>query len=154
MQSKNAPLAGVFSYVTLGVSNHRLALGEDREVRQEFLLCANSETDVEEAAWFLLRFSDMVLQRHKAIPYGEVIGPGKPLFAGTALNAVYATHPTLYPEGLHIYDGMDPPVVVTWLVPIYGSEVDFITAQRPEPFERLLAERSNRFWDMNRKPVV
>lgn len=145
------------TYSTLGVSNHILEMPQMRSVRQEFLMCASQLDLADEVSGFLLRFSDMVLSKHKAILSGEVIGPGKPILSGTSMCGIYATNPAIYPEGLHIYDKMSPNVVVTWLIPVYLNEIEYINTHSSHAFESILeglGSSGPELWDLKRAPVV
>lgn len=145
------------TYSTLGVSNHILAMPQKRSVRQEFLMCSSQLDLADEVSGFLLRFSDMVLSKHKAILSGEVVGPGKPLLRGTEMCGIYATNPAIYPENLHIYDKMSPNVVITWLIPVYASEIDYVNSESSDAFESLLeglGDSGPDLWDLKRVPLL
>lgn len=144
----------IHSYSTLGVSDHCLPMADKRSIRQEFLMSVDSSIDANEVSGFILRFSAMVLQKHRAVLSGEVIGPGKSLFKGTNMSAIYCTNPAIYPEGLHVYSGIEPNVVFVWLIPIYQKEVEFIEQEGSDAFESLLAKKDPELWDSKREVVV
>lgn len=154
LEFQNWAEGNIRTYSTLGVSDHCLSLTENRSVRQEFLMCFESSVDAGDVSGFILRFGDMVLQKHRAILRGEVIGPGRPLFSGTKMSALYCTNPAIYPEGLRVYSGVEPNVVFVWLLPIYTREVDYIRFKGSEEFESLLAEKDPDFWDIKRELLV
>lgn len=142
------------TYSTLGVSDCCLSMPHNRSVRQEYIVCCDSTVDASEVSDFMMRISDMVLQKQRAILSGEVIGPGKALFDGTKMSAIYCTNPAIYPEGLHVYDEIEPSIVFAWLIPIYAEEAEFLSRKGPDAFESLLAEKNPELWDVKRKLLV
>jgi len=151
---RNQPVEGMSTYVTLGLNHHVLSMAEKREVRQELVFSTFESVPSDEIVSFLLRFTDLVLSRHEALLRGQVIGPGKPLFPGSAMNAIYVSMPVIFDEGFNTFEGSSPPSVLVWLVPIFESEARYVQEHGWEAFEDILEKEDPDLWDLNRLPVI
>ena len=150
----NQPADSMSTYVTFGLSHHKLLLTGNKEVCQELMLTTLNNIPGDEIASFLLRISDLVLSKHEGLLRGQVIGPGKPLFSGSSMNAVYASIPVIFDEGLATFKGSSPATVMVWLIPIYSNEAIYIDQHGWESFEDALESKDPDLWDVERKSVV
>lgn len=150
----NQPVDGLSTYTTFGTSHHKLSLANNKEIRQELIFTALNNIPSGEISSFLLRMSDLVLSKHEGFLRGQVIGPGEQLFSGSSMNAVYATMPVLFSEGLAIFEGSSPSTVMVWLIPIYADETKYIDELGWEEFENILEPKDPDLWDLNRPSVI
>lgn len=151
---RDQPVEGVSTYVTLGLNHHILSMPEKREVRQELVLSAFESVPSDEIVSFMLRFTDLVLSRHEALLRGQVVGPGQPLFSGSAVNAIYASMPVIFEEGFNTFEGTSPPTVLVWLIPIFSDEARYIEEHGWEDFEDILEQKDPDLWDFGRQSVI
>ena len=135
---------------TYGLSKDVLEQGDEDGLRQELLI-----------AWPESEFSDNLLSHFNAVGQtvhqtGKVLGrgallaipqePALPSHAPQPFVAWYVTMPFFLPEeGIMLAD-IEPPMVFTWLFPVYEDEADFIAMEGPDAFDQLiLANRQTCF---------
>lgn len=150
----HAPYDGATTFCTIGHSGHIAEMGDGRMVRQELLFSTTANYPADQVASFLLTLSTYLRSRTKALLRGEVIGPSTPIFPGVTVNAVYASMPVIFPQGLELYSESTPPTVLVWLIPLLASEAEFVRQQGWDSFEDLLEERNPDLLDLNRLPLV
>ena len=151
---RSQPIEGMTTYVTLGLSHHTLSMPNEREVRQELVFSAFEYIAGEEIARFLLRIADLIISREEAILRGTVIGPGKRIFSGSPMNAVYVSLPVMFDESLATYEGTSPSTVLVWLIPILADEARYVEEHGWEAFEDLLEQKNPDLWDLRRTSVI
>lgn len=140
--------------VTAGLGAHVLDQPKGPAVRQELVGCAyRAEADERFAGLVDLVGRDM-LQSHKAVLRGQVIGPGGPLVRGATVEALLCASPWYWPEGFERYDGMQPPVLIIWLVPITASEAAFVRERGIDAFEELVEKHEPDLLDLQRSPIA
>ncbi|QKL55768.1 suppressor of fused domain protein [Ralstonia solanacearum] len=150
----NVPYDGAVTFCTVGHSDHIAEMGDGRTVRQELLFSVAGRYPADQVASFLLTLSNHLRSRTKALLRGEVIGPSAPVIPGVAADAVYASMPVIFPQGLELYSESTPPTVLVWLIPLLASEAGFVRQEGWSRFEDLLEERNPDVLDLNRPPLV
>jgi hypothetical protein len=120
------PFAGVTTAATLGLSHRRLSQPSGRNLRQELMLHLPTTDQPPNAAGVLLQVAAELLDGHRGLLRGEIIGPRGPLFAATQMTALYATAPVYLPDEFAVCPTGAGTVVLTWLVPVTGEEADYL----------------------------
>ena len=144
------PADGVSTLATLGLSRHVLQLPRERQVRQELLIAAESDADLDVVAAALLTLSESLVREHRALLRGEVLKLAKPI---GGMAAVYATIPTAFPDALATFGGSDPQTVVVWLIPVRDSEAAFVGLRGWSAFEDALESSDVDLFDFEREPI-
>ncbi|MEF9416832.1 suppressor of fused domain protein [Ralstonia sp. SM1864_UCD524_TZ4] len=150
----NVPYDGAMTFCTVGHSDHVAEMDDGRTVRQELLFSTAGSYPADQVASFLLTLSSYLRSRTKALLRGEVIGPSAPVIPGVAANAVYASMPVIFPQGLEVYSESVPSTVLVWLVPLSASEAGFVRKEGWSRFEDLLEERNPDLLDLDRPSLV
>lgn len=137
-----APSEGWAVLGTYGLSREVLSQGEENELRQELLMCW-PEDEISDATLSHLHAVAQTVQHT-----GEVIGrgallaiPPQPELAtggGKPWAAWYVTMPFFLPEGGILMDAIDPPIVFTWLFPVYADEAEYIELEGADAFDQLI----------------
>lgn len=148
------PVEGMSTFVTFGLSSHRLSMSDKREVRQELISTNIKSVSSDGPVSFLLNVADSILFNHEALLRGQVIEPGRSIFTDSPMNAVYVSIPVLFDEGLYTFKETSPPTVLAWLIPIYANEAKYIKEHGWDNFEDILERKDPDLWDLERPPVV
>lgn len=151
---RDQPWEDVSTFATLGLSNHVLPMGAERDVRQELVFVAEGGFADAAIASFLQTFAEFVVDHHRALLRGDVIGPSKPIVPETHMNAIYAAIPVLHDERLQTFDGTRPPTVLVWVVPLHAAEAIFVRKHGWEAFEDRLEAADPNLSDLQRGPAV
>ena len=154
VKMSDAPVKGVVTYATVGMSHAVLRMPGERSTRQELVFAAYERFAAPEIASFLLTFGGSVLALGEALLRGDMIGPQNPLIPGVAANSVYCTVPVPFEPGLATYDASDPPTAFVWILPATGAEAEFVMRNGWSRFEELLESREPDLWDLDRPSVV
>jgi len=125
-----------------------------RDVRQEFIFAAYDRFESTHVASFLQTFAEFVVEEHRALRRGQVIGPSEPVIPGIRLNAVYTAIPVLHDERLRTFDGTRPPTIFAWIVPIHEEEADYVRERGWEAFEERLEANDGDLCDLERESVL
>ncbi|WNB76607.1 suppressor of fused domain protein [Methylomonas koyamae] len=150
---RNQPVEGMSTYVTLGL-NHHILLMKKIEIRQELVFSVFESVPSDEIVSFLFRLIDLILSKHEALLRGQVIGPGKPLFSESPMNAIYTSMPVIFEEGFNTFNGSSPPTILVWLIPIFESEARYVQEYGWEAFEDILEKEDPDLWDLKRLLVI
>ena len=150
----NQPVEEISTYVTFGLSDHKLSMPNGKSVRQEFIFSTLESVPGEEVAGLLLRMADLIMSRKKAILRGEVIGPGREMFSGSSMNAIYVSIPVMFDEKFATFEGTLPSTVLVWLIPILSNEAKYIEEHGWEEFEDVLEQNDPDLWDLGRQSVI
>jgi hypothetical protein len=148
------PESDLNTYVTVGVSNHVLRWGEDKDVRQEIIVVANSSHPKHEVISFLLSFGEFIVKSHRALLQGDVVGPSTPVIPNATTNAVYATIPTIFPDQFAILNDGEIPILFVLIIPIVSSEAAFIRREGWAQFEEILESPKHDIFDLSRDTLV
>lgn len=143
---------------TYGLSRLPLTQDSGAELRQELLICWPDE-----------KMGDTLLAHLYAVAQtmavtGETLGRGVllPLPAEPVLEsggpepfaAWFANVPYFLPRDGVLLETVEPPLMLTWLIPVYQAEADFILQQGVEAFEDKLLASGEACFSWPRKPLV
>jgi Suppressor of fused protein (SUFU) len=151
---RDRPVAGVITLTTLGLSNTVLAMSTDRRVRQELLIATPDDRAPEEFGKLLLHIAERLQKRGQALLRGDVVPLGDKLTVDSAADALYASMPVVFPEGLATLADSSPPTVFVWLIPLLPSEVTFVESSGWNEFEDRLEAVDPDVFDLCRDSVV
>lgn len=152
LKFENELKQGVITYITLGLSNTELDIG-NKYVRQEFIFAAEEQFDQGAVASFLLTFAQHVRTSTRGILRGDFVD-GKPLITGVKVTGIYASVPVFWGSTFHEFEESKPTTIFVWLMPILKSEARVIKEQGWNAFEDKLVDKEIDFWDLNRPPVA
>ena len=143
---------------TFGLSRLPLVQDSGAELRQELLVCWPGE----EMGDSLLSHLYAVAQTMATT--GETLGRGDllPVPAEPALNsggdepfaAWFASVPYFLPREGVLCETVEPPLMLTWLVPVYRAEADFILQSGVEAFEEKMIASREACFSWPRKSLV
>jgi hypothetical protein len=122
----DAPFLGVTTIVTLGLSHHRLFQPGGNDLRQELMLHLPTADQPANAVGVLFQLAGELIDGHRGLLRGELVGPRGRLFAGAEMTALYATAPVYLPDEFAVCDSPTGPIVLTWLVPITDAEAHYL----------------------------
>ncbi|MDN3516371.1 suppressor of fused domain protein [Aquisalimonas lutea] len=87
------------------------------------------------------RDREFVSSHGVALLRGDVIGPSSPIIPGVYVNSVYATIPSIFPEGFSAYHGTELNTVMVWLIPLLRQEALFVKERGWPAFEEALERK-------------
>jgi len=126
-QFANGPVAGTGALATIGLSNHALAMGDGRSVRQELVMVFRNEDGPRNLPAVMQHVAMSALDQHRAYLRGDIIGPRGPLFSGSRYEALYVAIPVYFPDSFRLFrPDTGDPIVMAWLVPITHGEAHLI----------------------------
>ncbi|HYN22751.1 MAG TPA: suppressor of fused domain protein [Thermoanaerobaculia bacterium] len=146
------PLEGAVTYTTVGLSETLLHQEDGGNLRQELLFCCWAPERDDDIVGLLMVVAGDVLQSEQAFAHGQVLGPAGPLVPDGNVEALYCTAPVYFDDEFHAFRGVDPPVIIVWLVPLTRDEA--AAAQTDENFEDLLVEADPDFLDLSRESIL
>ncbi|HEX6928764.1 MAG TPA: suppressor of fused domain protein, partial [Gammaproteobacteria bacterium] len=120
----------------------------------EFLMVSGDDGLAGEIASFLLWLATDTVADGDALLRGEVVDVSSPVVRGSAMTGVYATSPVMFPEAFEVYDACEPPIVFAWLLPVCGSEIDFVEKNGWSAFEDIVSVADADLFDVMRTPLV
>lgn len=143
---------------TFGLSRLPLFQGEGAELRQEFLIVWPEEELTDSVLSHLYAAAQTMATTGEAFPRGGLLPLPQtpPLPSGTdePLVAWYATVPYFMPREGVLLEAVEPPLVLTWLLPVYENELQFITLSGAEAFEDLIVEAREKSFVWPRESLV
>lgn len=148
------PFPGVSTFVSLGLSRKPLLMPNGRNVRQELVFSADARYSEDEVASFMLTFCEFILARQQPLLRGDVVGPSSLIVKSADKNAVYATIPTIFPDGFRTFSDSGSDTVLVWLIPLASSEADFVKSYGWSRFEDILEAKDPDLTNLNRDSVV
>jgi hypothetical protein len=148
------PELGVTTFATLGLSRRQLDLSGARHIRQELLLSANATFAADAVAGLVLSLAEQAAESGKALVRGSVIGPGRPVVAGSTLRAVYVTNPSAFDKALTEFACEAPPTVFAYLIPITVGEAALVREHGWSWFEERLEKQNPNIWDLARSDEI
>lgn len=151
---RDAPLPGVFTLATLGLSNTVLVMSGNLKVRQELILACRDDRWIEELGKLLIHVAEIVLKRGHALLRGEVIPLGNRITADSAAYSLYASNPAVYPDDLATLSGSIPPTVIVWLVPLQPTEAALVESSGWSEFEDRLESADPDLFDLRRRSFI
>lgn len=131
---------------SFGLSRLPLAQASGEELRQELLVCWPEEEMSDTLLSHIYAVAQTMAVTSESLGRGALLPiPDEPkLQSGgdEAYVAWYAGVPYFLPEAGVLCEQVDPPLLMTWLLPVYLEEAEFITAQGVEAFEeKMIASR-------------
>jgi hypothetical protein len=149
LRFRDAPMKGLTTFGTLGLSEAELSLPNGRAVRQELLMSCH-EPQQENVAGVLPAVASDLLADRRAVARGAVLGPAGPLFDETPLTALYCSVPVFFDDDFKVSNATEPPTVFVLLVPIADDEAQFVASNGWAPFERHLESTDPDLFDLSR----
>lgn len=154
-----APWEGWSILGTYGLSREVLRQGEDNELRQELLLCWQDEEIADSLLSHLNAVAQTVQQTGEVIGRGALLAiPPQPVLTSGDEDrpwaAWYVTMPFFLPESGILMDSIDPPIVFTWLFPVYADEAEFIELEGADAFDQLILDNRELCFEYPRPSLV
>jgi hypothetical protein len=143
---------------SFGLSRLPLSQPTGHELRQEVLAVWPEEEMTDSLLSHLYSVSQTIAVTGESLGRGALLPiPDAPALASGGQEpyvAWYACVPYFLPQSGVLCEAVDPPLLLTWLIPVYENEAEFITAEGVEAFEdKVLASREALFsWP--RPPLV
>lgn len=151
---ENMPFEYVDSFLTVGLSHHELRVSVEKGVRQELILPVSGRGSNEMIVSLLLFICGLILKDHRALLRGQVIRLPKDVAMELGFDAVYCAIPVFMDGKFATFNGSQPPTVIVWIIPIYGSEADYIDAYGWDQFEELLEEKDPNLFTLEREAII
>jgi hypothetical protein len=151
---RDQPSPGVITLATIGLSNTVLAMSAERKVRQELLLAVRDDLPAEELAKLLIDVAELLIKRGRALLRGDIVRLGDRVAADSAADALYASIPVAFPDGLATLMDSTPATVVVWLIPLQPPEAAFVESSGWSDFEERLEAANPDLFDPERESVV
>jgi len=102
----------------------------------------------------LLAVAHDLLDSHRALLRGEVVGPAGPIVPGSVLEAYYCAIPVYFSDSLATFRRTVPGTVIVWLVPISHAEAHYVWQHGWSQFEDLLVAHDPDLLDVMRPSLV
>lgn len=151
---RDQPAPGVTTLATLGLSNTVLAMSGHRPVRQELLLGVRNDAPLEELAKLLMHIGELMIERGGALLRGDVLPLESTVAPSSTANALYASIPVVFPEGLATLGDTSPATVIVWLVPLQSTEAMLVEMFGWSEFENRLEAANPDLFDLGRESVT
>ncbi|MCH2546423.1 MAG: suppressor of fused domain protein [Alphaproteobacteria bacterium] len=143
---------------SFGLSRLPLLQPTGKELRQEILVCWPEEEMTDSLLSHVYSVAQTIAVTGEALGRGALL----PLPSEPALNsgsdepyvAWCAGVPYFLPQSGVLCEQVDPPMLLTWLMPVYENEAEFITAQGIEAFEDLVLASRELMFSWPRKALV
>lgn len=150
----NHPFDDINTYVTVGMSDLVLQMGNHRTIRQELVFFAYRNFEGKKVASFLSTFAESIISSNRALLRGDVVGPSGPIILGSLLNSVFSAIPMILPDSFSVFEDSVPKTVFSWVIPIHEEEANYIRANGWSNFEVLLERKNPELWDLHRTSIV
>lgn len=153
---EDQPQPGYSSFVTAGISKHRLPQVDGDPLHIELVFACRSK-QVESANPFsiLANMADMVLERHSVPPESTVIGPVGRFADEYPMEALWLTPPTRFQRLVeNDFTYFKEAFVPIWCVPITPLEAKYIRSHGAESFERRIEAVGADMLDLQRPELV
>ncbi|MDQ1097669.1 MULTISPECIES: suppressor of fused domain protein [Chryseobacterium] len=150
---RDLPIENVTTYTSLGLSNHVLAIKDDKNVRIEILFSIYTEQESERVTDLLFYVANKIIDKHKFPLRGQIIDIPESILEDSSLTSLYVSIPVFFDENFAVLKGTNPDTVFAWLFPIYKEEKDFIVKHGWSKFEDILENGECDFWDLNRENI-
>lgn len=153
-----SPAPGWTIMGTYGLSRDILAQEEGQNLRQELLLCWPEEEIADSTLSHLNAVGQMVMQTGEALARGALLAiPAEPLLPSWGKEpwaAWYITMPFFLPESGILLNTINPPLLFTWMMPVYAEEADFVVSEGPEEFDKLILANREACFERPRKSLL
>jgi hypothetical protein len=150
----NNPQKKVSTFLTLGLSHHLLSMPSGKECRQELLFSVYDKFNSEDVASMLIMFSKLIISSHKAVLRGGIEKIGKSILPNVKTSYLFASVPFIFAETFDLLKETNPPVMFPLLIPLHSTEVNYISMNGRESFEKMFEEKDPDIFDLNRLPFV
>jgi hypothetical protein len=151
---KDAPFEAVDTFMTAGLSLHELKISGKKKVRQELILPMSVTGSSDVVVSLLLFFCDLILRNHDAVLRGQIIQLPMGAAEKFGFDAVYCAIPVFMNDEFATFGGSQPPTVIVWMMPIYKSESDYVSANGWSKFENLLEKKEPDLFSLEREPII
>ncbi|GAA0952014.1 suppressor of fused domain protein [Kribbella koreensis] len=143
--------AGSCAFSTLGISGYELDSPSGRGLRQELLMLVTDDHRDGSIPAVLQQVGMMLMERHRAVLLGDLLGPNGPVVAGSPLEAFWVHQPVYQPDDFAVFQDS---VVIAWLIPVSPTEAGYIREEGSEAFKELLIKHDPNLMDLSRASVV
>lgn len=135
---------------SFGLSRLPLAQQNGAELRQELLVCWPGEEMSDSLLSHIYSMAQTMAVTGESLGRGALVPiPDEPALASgrdEPYVAWYATVPYFLPQAGVLCEAVEPPLLLTWMLPVYENEAEFVAANGAEAFEDvLLASRETLF---------
>jgi suppressor of fused protein SUFU len=154
VQFNGCPFRDAVTYSTLGLSRHILPQPFGTDIRLELLFGCYSRYIPLQPESVPAAVAKIVLESHKPLVRGQVIGPAGPIMAGASVDGFYCSSPSAYPDELAEFEGSEPVTVFVWLIPITHDEIHYVWEHGWSAFEDLLVVHDPDVWNLERSSMV
>lgn len=144
---------------TFGLSRLPLEQASGAELRQELLVCWPEEEMGDSLLSHLYSVAQTMATTGEALGRGELLPiPAEPALASghedEPFVAWYAGVPYFLPREGVLCEAVEPPLLLTWLLPVYQDEAEFIMESGVEAFEEIMLANRESCFSWPRKPLV
>jgi len=143
---------GPLSFATIGLSQCSLtSRTSGRRLRLELLLCMDEQHGERNVPLLLQEIGLHLIESETALLRGDSFQSSSLLIDGTQMKGFYVTMPVYFDDAFAsclLDEGREAAIV--WLVPVHGSELEFIRQSGWEAFERLLEQEDPNLYDVHR----
>jgi hypothetical protein len=144
---------GTVAFATLGLGGHLLG-GRTKQIRQEFMMIVPESLRDGPVPGILQQVGIGVLETHRALLRGDVLGPKNSLFVGSKMEALYVTLPIYFPDKFSVYAEDGTNIAIAWLVPISRNEAHYVQERGWRDFEQRLTEVDPDLANVYREPLT
>ena len=150
----NKPVDHAFSLASVGLHKTIFHQPDGQPVRHEILFCAWQQFLSDKIYACLFEYIAYQQSQPGSITIGELFNFEAPVCDNSKMEAFVFYEPGYFDEGLAVFDGVTPQVVMAWAIPIHRKELAFIEQNGASAFDELLAEHDPDLLDLARKPIV
>jgi Suppressor of fused protein (SUFU) len=150
---ENAPGPGNITLTTVGLSKFPLEMNDGRTVHQELVFACHERFQKWNPQIILQSVGRHAVDSRHALHRGQCMGPLK-LFAQSEANGLYSAIPVYFPDSFNSVElGGSTRAVLTWLVPLYPSELDWCRRHGWSSLEAEFARQDPDLMDLQRMPL-
>ena len=152
LEYKDVPCQGAVTLATLGLSDMPLHM-----FRQEFAFLCYDQFISDDLIRLLTVVAGMISESNHPLLHGSVLPPAGPLLEYTPMESLYVGTLMYFntsEENFDVLKANDLTVLISWLLPIYSSEANWISQHGYDDFESLIVERDPDLMDLERPPII
>ncbi|HBF10151.1 MAG TPA: hypothetical protein DHW71_07345 [Gammaproteobacteria bacterium] len=133
---ENVPFDGVDSYITIGLSGHKLSQKSGRHIRQEILMTVDRSNAFIEIEKTLFSVTSLIVNTHQALSRGQVLGPWGPVFKSEYQNitSLLCVSPAFFDDDFIFLDVSGETSAIVEVLPITTREAYYIKHEGWEKF--------------------
>lgn len=151
---QNTPFDSAVTFLTLGLSNHKLKMPNSREVKQELVFSVYKGVATELIVNCLLFLCELIIKDHGAFLRGRVVTLPSELALKLGFDSLYCTIPVFWEDEFSTYHKSMPATVLVQIIPIHKSEAVYISGNGWDKFEDILEEKDPDLFSLVRKSVI